>query len=183
MAHIVVFRSQTGSAKTYARWLADALGCPAEPLERIETAARDADLVVFCGWFHAASLKGSKEFKAYMAAHPQKRYAVVAVGATPMPSDDWPATEHEQAFRRSFPAERFADLPWCYCRGGFHFDRLGALDKIAMRIYFRMLEGAARKGSTRDAIALEGMRQGFDACDPANLQPLLATLRRRGWID
>ena len=100
-----------------------------------------------------------------------------------MPSKDWPAAEHEEAFRRSFPSAQYPDLPWCYCRGRFFFDQLNALDKIAMRVYFRMLESAARKGSKRDSAALEGMRRGFDACDRSYLEPLLDELRARKWID
>lgn len=183
MSAVVVYRSQTGSARMYAQWLAESLTCAVAPVENIDEAAHEANLVILSGWFHAASLKGSKELKAYMAKHPEKHYAVVAVGATPMPSKDWPASEHEEAFRRSFPAEQYPDLPWCYCRGRFFFDQLNALDKIAMRVYFRMLESAARKGSRRDSAALEGMRRGFDACDRSYLEPLLDELRARRWID
>lgn len=172
MKAVVAYRSQTGSAETYARWLAEDLGCSAVPASELDRAGEGCDVVVFCSWFHAASLKGAKEFQAYMAAHPEKRYAVVAVGATPMPCDEWPATEHEAAFRRSFPADRYPDLPWCYCQGGFHLDRLGALDAIAMRIYFRMLAKNAANGSARDAAALEGMKAGFDGCDRAYLEPI-----------
>lgn len=172
----VVYCSQTGSAKTYASWMAEELGCTPEPLDNIETAAADAELVVFVSWFHAASLKGAKRFQAYMAEHPEKRYAVVAVGATPMPCDLWPASEHEEAFRRSFPADRYADLPWVYCRGGFHFERLGAMDKVAMRIYFKMLEGEIKRGNKREQISLDGMRKGFDGCNRAYLDPLLVQL-------
>ena len=99
MSAVVAFCSQTGSAKRYANWLAEELGCQAVPLERIEATAAEADLVVLCSWFHAASLKGAKRFQAYMAAHGEKHYAVVAVGATPMPCELWPASEHEEAFR------------------------------------------------------------------------------------
>ena len=63
-----------------------------------------------------------------------------------------------------------------YCRGGFHFERLGALDKIAMRIYFSMLEGEIARGNERERIALEGMREGFDDCNRAYLEPLLVKL-------
>lgn len=93
----VVYCSQTGSAKTYASWMAEELGCTPKPLDNIEIAAANAELVIFVSWFHAASLKGTKRFQAYMAEHPEKRYAVVAVGATPMPCDLWPASEHEEA--------------------------------------------------------------------------------------
>lgn len=181
MGAVVAFCSQTGSAKRYADWLAEELGCRMVPLEQIEVVAADADLVVLCSWFHAASLKGAKRFRAYMAAHGEKRYAVVAVGATPMPSELWPASEHEEAFRRSFPAGAYPDMPWCYCQGGFHFERLGAVDKAMMHIYFKMLEGEARKGDQRSGTALAQMREGYDGCERSYLDPLVTELRARGW--
>ena len=176
MKAAVVYCSQTGSAKKYADWVGERLGCTPAPLKNIGTVADNAELVVFVSWFHAASMKGSRQFKTYMAAHPEKRYAVVGVGATPMPSELWPASEHEEAFRRSFPVDQYANLPWVYCRGGFHFERLGSLDKIAMRIYFKMLEKEVAEGSQRSQIALDGMRAGFDDCDPAYLEPLFKQL-------
>lgn len=176
MESLVVYCSQTGSAETYAKWFAEDLGCRAVPLARLEDEGQNASLVVLCGWFHAATLKGSKQFKAYMASHPQKRYAVVAVGATPMPCELWPQSEHEEAFRRSFPKDDYPDLPWAYCQGNFHFEKLGALDKVAMRVYFRMLESEAKKGSERDAEALAMMRRGYDGCNREHLEPLKAQL-------
>lgn len=176
MNSVAVYCSQTGSAKTYAEWLSEDLQCPVVPLDRIEQAAESRDLVVFCSWFHAASIKGSKKFKAYMAAHPDKRYAVVGVGATPMPCEMWPFSEVEEAFYRSFPKEEYPNLPWCYCQGNFHFDRLGALDKIAMRMYFSMLEKSAKDGSGRDAEALARMKEGYDGCNRAYLAPILEAI-------
>lgn len=174
----VVYNSQTGSAKQYAEWLAEDLGSAAVSLDSMNESKLDAfDTIVFCGWFHAASIKGSRWFKRYMAAHPGKRYAVVAVGATPMPCELWPESEHEEAFRRSFPKEDYPDLPWCYCQGNFHFEKLGLGDKIAMRMYFKMLETEAKKGSQRDAEALAGMRAGMDGCDRSYLEPLVALLK------
>lgn len=179
MQAIVAYCSQTGSAETYAHWLAEDLGCCAIPIANLEREGEGYNVVVFCGWFHAASIKGAKTFRAYMASHPEKTYAVVAVGATPMPCDEWPASEHEEAFRRSFPVERYPDLIWRYCQGGFHFDRLGTFDKTAMRIYFRMLEKSAKDGCARDAVALANMKKGFDGCNRSYLEPILHALRSR----
>ncbi len=172
MNPLVVFCSQTGSAETYAHWLAEDLEYSAVSISEMNRRGAECDPIVLCGWFHAASLKGSKEFKTYMAAHPEKRYAVVCVGATPMPCERWPASEHETAFRRSFPAEDYPDLPWCYCQGGFHFERLGIVDKMMMRAYFRMLGKSAREGSSRDAEALANMQKGFNGCNRAYLEPI-----------
>ncbi len=181
MNAVVVYRSQTGSSKRYAQWLAEDLSCDAVPLEELDRAAATCDLVVLCSWFHAASIMGAKQFRTYMAAHPEKRYAVIAVGATPMPEEDYPPEEHEETFRKSFPADTYADLPWCYCQGDFHFEKLGFSDKLMMRAYFKMLDASAHKGSKRDAVALAGMKAGMDCCDRTYLEPLVEELRRRGW--
>ena len=107
----IVYCSQTGFTEKYAKWLADDLNTAAVPYaERNKLDLSNIDLLIFCSWFHAASLKGAKRFRAYMRRHPEKRYAVAAVGATPMPCEEWPASEHEAAFRRSFPADDYADL-------------------------------------------------------------------------
>lgn len=172
MNALVVYCSQTGSARTYAAWLAEDLGCDAVTFDQLDARRPACDLVVLCSWFHAASIKGAKRFRAYMGAHPNQRFAVVAVGANPMPCADWPAAEKEEAFRHSFPADSYPDLPWCYCQGGFHFEKLGTIDKIAMRIYFAMLQKEVDKGSKRDAVALRMMREGFDGCNRAYLEPL-----------
>ena len=58
----------------------------------------------------------------------------------------------------------------------------GAADKIAMRIYFKMLESEAKAEQTRSQAALDGMRAGFDGCNRAYLQPLLDELASRGWL-
>ena len=46
-----------------------------------------------------------------------------------------------------------------------------------MRMYFKMLETEAKKGSQRDAEALAGMRAGMDGCDRSYLEPLVALLK------
>ena len=55
MSASVVYSSQTGSAKQYAEWLAEDLGCAAVSLDGLDESKLDAsDSVVFCGWFLAA---------------------------------------------------------------------------------------------------------------------------------
>ena len=50
-----------------------------------------------------------------------------------------------------------------------------------MRVYFKMLEGEARRGSERSAASLAQMREGYDGCERSHLEPLVAELRARGW--
>lgn len=177
MRTAVIYCSQTGFTEKYARWIAEEQRCEATPFAQrgaVDLGACDA--VVFCSWFHAASMKGVKWIKAQIAQHPEVRFAILASGASPAPCSNWPAEGLEEAFCRSFPAEEYADLPWFYCQGGFDFERLGLPDRLAMRAFFRMMEGKAKE-SPRDAEALASMRAGFDATSRNALEPLFAHLR------
>lgn len=178
MDPVVVFTSQTGFTRRYAEHVAGRLGCPLVDLAkkpRYDPAGHD--VVVFCGWFHAASLKGSDWAKRALAAHPGARFAIVGVGATPMPCGLWPESVHEAAFRRSFPAQDYPDLPFFYAQGGFCFDRLGLPDKLAMRVFFKMQRRQAET-DPQAADMLRHMEPGhFDAVDFANLDGLFA------WLD
>lgn len=178
MRPAIVYCSQTGSTKRYAEWLAEDLGCEAVPYaKRGRLALDEVDLLVFCSWFHAASIKGAKWLKGVMREHPGLRVVVLATGATPMPCDMWPESEIEEAFRRTFPKVDHPELPHFYCHGGFDYDRLGAVDKIAMRMFFKANAKAA-EADPKVAEMLRVMKEGFDGTKREYLDPVLACIRK-----
>ena len=136
MRAAIVYCSQTRHTEKYTRWLAGRLGCEATPFAKRASVNLDAiDVLTFCSWFHAASIKGSKWLKREMAAHPGLDVILLATGATPMPGTGWSNEEEiEQAFRRFFSKDDYPDLPHFYCHGGYDFEKLGAVDKAAMRM-------------------------------------------------
>lgn len=173
----IVYCSQTGFTQQYAEWLAEDLGCPATPYaERRCVAVGDLDLLVFCSWFHAASIKGAKWLKKIMAENPELKVVVVVTGATPMPCEMWPASETEAAFRKTFPASTYPDLAHFYCHGGFDFNRLGAPDKVAMRLFFKMNAKAAET-DPKAAEMLRVMGNGFTGTRREYLEPILKHVR------
>ena len=100
----------------------------------------------------------------------------MGVGAYPMPREEWPRSDTDAAFERAFPSERYPRLARFYCQGGFDFDRLCALDKLAMRAFFRM-QAKEAEADPRVAFALDAMREGFDGTRREYLQPVLEHLR------
>lgn len=68
------------------------------------------------------------------------------------------------------------NLVYFYAQEGFDFKKLGTLDKVAMKIYFHMLEKSAAE-NPRDGVALSNMRGGFDGTNKAYLAPLLSYVR------
>ena len=177
MSTAVVYCSQTGFTERYARWLADSVGCEPIPFaERGSAAVGAAGPVVLRGGVRAGGLKGARWLRSLMDARPERRYVVVGVGAYPMPSDEWPRSETDAAFEHAFPHERYPHLARFYCQGGFDFDRLCAVDKLAMRAFFRM-QAKAAKTDPRAAFALDAMREGFDGTRREYLEPVLDHLR------
>ena len=133
----------------------------------------EIDLLVFCSWFHAASIKGTKWLKGVMRDYPDLRVVVLATGATPMPCDTGETTMIEEAFRHSFPEAEYPDLPHFYCHGGFDYDRLGIPDKIAMRMFFKANAKAAET-NPKAAEMLRVMKDGFDGTKCEYLESALA---------
>lgn len=173
----VVYCSQTGFTKRYAEWLAEELGCTAIPYARRSGIdLSKTDMLVFCSWFHAASIKGATWLKRAMREHPALQVAVLVTGATPMPCDVCSASEVEEAFSRVFPAADYPGLPHFYCQGGFDYDRLGALDKVAMKAFFKMNAKAA-EADPKAAEMLRAMGDGFDGVKRVYLDPVLAYVR------
>lgn len=173
----VVYCSQTGFTKRYAEWLAEDLGCAAIPYARRSGIdLSKVDVLVFCSWFHAASIKGAKWLKRAMRDYPALQVAVLATGATPMPCDMRSASEVEEAFSRVFPAADYPGLPHFYSQGGFDYNRLGMPDKIAMKAFFKMNTKAAET-DPKAAEMLRVMGDGFDGVKRVYLDPVLAYVR------
>lgn len=179
MTKAILYCSQTGFTKKYAEWLSEDLACEALPYAQRGQLDLDAlDLLVFCSWFHAASVKGAKWLKEAMVQHPGLKVVVVVTGASAMPGDPLSREgEVEEAFRRTFPADEYPELPWFYCRGGFDFSRLGAADKVAMRMFFHM-NGKKAQDDPVLAQQLQAMEAGFDGMERAYLDPVLSCIQQ-----
>lgn len=175
----ILYVSQTGHTQKYAQWLAEEFQTEAISFsDKNKLNIAECDVVIFCSWFHAGGLRQANWLQQQIARYSEDKFVVLFVGATPMPSEKWPASELEEAFRKSFPESEYPHLAHFYCQGGFDFEKLGILDKIAMRMYFRMLE-KEQESDLRQAEALKNMRAGFDGTKRAYLQPLIDYIRLR----
>lgn len=173
----IVYCSQTGFTKKYADWLAEDLESEAVPYaDRGRADLGDADILVFCSWLHAASIKGAKWLKRAMGEHPNLDVVVLVTGAMPVPCKMQPASEFEDAFRRTFSESEHPDLPHFYCRGGFDYDRLSTPDKMAMRMFFKMNAKAAET-DPKAAEMLRVMKDGFDGTRRDHLEPVLSCIQ------
>lgn len=173
MSAVVVYSSQTGFTKKYADWIAETLGCSAVSLdEKPRFDVVGFDVVVCGGWFHAGGFIGKKWLLRQRAAHPEVRFVVFAVGATPTEWTDMV----DEALAREFPSPEFDGVERFYLRGGFAYERLSVPNKLAMKLFFKMQEKNAAT-DPRAAEMLSGMRGGFDGTDRASIASVVACAR------
>ena len=68
-------------------------------------------------------------------------------------------------------------MPHFYCHGGYDFEKLGAVDKAAMRMFYKMNEKDADP-KTHEMLAT--MRAGFDGTRREYLAPVIEQVQRMG---
>lgn len=179
MSYAVVYQTKHGSARRYATWLAEDLGCEARDLTQTsDDQLLASDAIVLAGGNYYGSILGSKRLARLMQAHPEKRYAVVFVGATPMPREYGGVSGHERMFYHNFPREKFPHLVWTYCIGGYDPAVQSPLDRLVLGLYAEMLPLRARREPEKPFLAMrDDLRRGFDRADRAHLAPLAAYLK------
>ena len=83
MKTIVVFKSKYGSSKQYALWIADALQCKAENVEKVSTnKLLDYDIVVYVGGIYVGGVNGYKQISKHLDALQNKKLVLCMVGIT-----------------------------------------------------------------------------------------------------
>lgn len=158
MKTIVLYTSKTGFTAQYARWIAEALACPCEPLAAVSPKALSGyDRVIFGGWVFGNGIVGLEKLRA--AAIPA---AVFAVGATPA---------YEEVISAIQAQNSLGDIPLFYMQGGFRPEKLG----LAKRLLLRVLKKAVAKESPRtrqgDFMA-ESLGTAIDRASRAQIKPL-----------
>lgn len=176
MKPVILYRSKYGSAKKYAGWLAEALGCPAYDVKSFRPQLlQDVDTVVFGGGIYASGIAGIVFLRKNEPLLSQKRLAVFAVGASPY---------DEQAFAavRSKNMKGFLErVPCFYLRGAFDEGVLKPADRFLIGLLKRAVlkKDPAQYEPWQKALAETIGRKG-DWTAKENLRPLLDLLAAEG---
>lgn len=164
MKTIVLYESATGFTKQYAEWIAEALGCESKPLKQVTPDQCKAyDQVVFGGWVMANTISGLSKLK-MICASPA---GVFAVGATP--SYDGIASGIEKQ-------NQLEGIPFFYLEGGFHFDQLGFLQKLMLKMLKKAISKKANR-SQQEKFMSQALGTTFDHTSRAQITPLVEALQ------
>ena len=116
----IVYNSNAGHGKEYAKIISEATGVKAYDLEDAKNSFNTDTKVLFIGWIMGSGIKGYKKaVKAFNVL------GVCAVGMAPMG-----ATDGEIKNKNNLPKS----MQFFYLQGGFEWDKVSGADKTIMKM-------------------------------------------------
>lgn len=173
MKTIVIYNSQTGFAKRYAKWIAEAAGADCFEL----SAAKKKDLsayeaIIFGSWTCAGGISKLSWFKGNIGKWENKKLIVFCVGANPI---DSPAIK--PLFNRNFKESELKKVSVFYCPGGLNYEKMAAPSRFVMGMLVKALK--AKKNKTEEVQEMIKMiSASYDISDKKYIEPILECLQK-----
>lgn len=174
MKAIVIYNSQTGFTKQYAKWISESAAC--ECVEFAQGAKMDLsayDTIIFGSWCMAGSLVKLNWLKEKLAGFNKegKKVIVFAVGASPIENPELPA-----AMDKLFTAEEKTMVKMFYCPGGINYENMKPFSKFGMKMFSKALLN--KKDATQDERQMgEMISKNYSLIDKKYIEPVLAELK------
>ena len=193
---IVLYSSKYGAAKTYAEWIAAALGCRVCELSAFtKKELGNYDTVIYGGGVQAGGIRGLEQFAKWIRSDLKlrqmarrgtiskedaestgafdKQYYIFAVGIS------LDAEENRQQLRDiNFDKDWLRDLPCFFLPGAFDPAKLAGVDKAIIKVAAKMFQDKPQDRTTsEDAKVLHYFETGCDLMDRARIQPLVEAVR------
>lgn len=169
MKRIVIYKSKYGTARDYAKWIAEALGCEYKDEKSVSPAELAGyDTVIFGGGLYAGKINGVKLIKNNAAK--LKHVLVYMVGAAPAGIEG----NMEKYVVRYFGETTPANMDFYYFSGRLSYNKMSAVHKFMMKMLVKMLSKkpeAEQTDMNREIIA--SIAQDRDIVDRELIKPLV----------
>jgi menaquinone-dependent protoporphyrinogen IX oxidase len=166
----VVYKSQYGTTRQYAAWIAEALGARLFEASEVKAAQlADYDAVIYGGGLYAGGIDGI----AAVTKHPCKLLAVFTVGLA-----DPAETDYTEIIKKNLTPEQLARTKIFHLRGGIDYKRLSLVHKGMMAMMKKMItKNPEANLSGDDKLFLETYGGQIDFTDQGTIEPLLRFVR------
>ncbi len=193
---IVLYTSKYGAAETYARWIAEALGCRAVPLDKFsKKELQGYDTVIYGGGVQAGGIRGLEQFTKWIKGDLKLRqmakrgtiseaeaaeigafdrqYYIFAVGIS-LDSEG----NRLQLRDINFDKDWLRDLPCFFLPGAFDPAKLAGVDKVIIKVATKMfLDKPEAQAAAEDAQVLRYFETGCDLIDRTRTTALLESVK------
>lgn len=193
---IVLYTSKYGAAETYARWIAEALGCRAVPLDKFsKKELQGYDTVIYGGGVQAGGVRGLEQFTKWIKGDLKLRqmakrgtiseaeaaeigafdrqYYIFAVGIS-LDSEG----NRLQLRDINFDKDWLRDLPCFFLPGAFDPAKLAGVDKAIIKVATKMfLDKPEAQAAAEDAQVLRYFETGCDLIDRTRTTALIESVK------
>lgn len=193
---IVLYTSKYGAAETYARWIAEALGCRAVPLDKFsKKELQGYDTVIYGGGVQAGGIRGLEQFTKWIKGDLKLRqmakrgtiseaeaaeigafdrqYYIFAVGIS-LDSEG----NRLQLRDINFDKDWLRDLPCFFLPGAFDPAKLAGVDKAIIKVATKMfLDKPEAQAAAEDAQVLRYFETGCDLIDRTRTMVLIESVK------
>ncbi len=174
MKTLIIYTSQTGFTKRYAKWLADKTQGELLDLKNAqkkeEAFFEDYDAICYGGWLRAARIVKVKWFLGKAVNWKDKRLAIFCVGGSPNDNPDI-----DTFLQNALTEEQKKYIKVFYCQGGFNYEKMKAPSRIAMKMFVSALRN--KKDITeKEKVMAEKMASSYDISDIKYIEPVVSYL-------
>ena len=193
---IVLYTSKYGAAETYARWIAEALGCQALPLAGFsKKELQDYDTVIYGGGVQAGGVRGLEPFTKWIKGDLKLRqmakrgtiseaeaagsgafdrqYYIFAVGIS-LDSEE----NRLQLRDINFDKDWLRELPCFFLPGAFDPAKLTGVDKAIIKVATKMFQDKPEaQAAAEDAQVLRYFETGCDLIDRTRTTALIEAVK------
>lgn len=172
MKSIVIYTSKYGSTETYARWIAEALDCPAKKLQDVGSGdLASYDAIIYGGGVYASRIAGFKKFLAKLNPANQKTLILFMVGMTNPEQKEF----YHKAAEQNIPDQWKGKFKVVPLQGDLLYTRMNGLHKLIMRAPKAAAEQKKPEERTADDLRLiENFGSDIIFADKAQIKPILA---------
>ncbi|MFP4364390.1 MAG: flavodoxin domain-containing protein [Spirochaetia bacterium] len=130
MKTVVIYKSESGFTKKYAKWIAEELAADIFEYSYIKPSdLHYYDVVIFGGSLHAVGINGIDIIKTNLDALEEKKVVVFATGASPKREGIL-----EEVKNKNFTTAEQKRIAFFYLRGGFDYSKLTLKNKLLMNL-------------------------------------------------
>lgn len=193
---IVLYTSKYGAAETYARWIAEALGCQAVSLDKFsKKELQGYDTVIYGGGVQAGGIRGLEQFTKWIKGDLKLRqmakrgtiseaeaaeigafdrqYYIFAVGIS-LDSEE----NRLQLRDINFDKNWLRELPCFFLPGAFDPAKLAGVDKAIIKVATKMfLDKPEAQAAAEDMQVLRYFETGCDLIDRTRTTALIEAVK------
>ena len=170
MKTLIIYTSQTGFTQKYAEWLGERM--QGDVLNLKEAQKKDAaffdgyQAIVYGGWAMAGKVTKSNWFLDKAVGWKDKRLAMFCVGGAPAESRNV-----EAALKSMLTDEQRKYIKAFYCPGGFNYERMSGVSKVAMKMFIASLK--KKKDATDEERQMADLiSTSYDISDKKYIEPI-----------